>query len=143
MRRERGPDRRKSEREATFTDRFVHRDWFAKFRCAFRGAAIGILHTESFRVHLPTALLACGVALWLEIEAWRWAIVLSSVAAVMAVELLNSSIETLSRAVTRETNPFVRDALDIGAGAVLIASIGAMLLGLLAIGPPLWDRLFG
>jgi diacylglycerol kinase len=36
----------------------------------------------------------------------------------------------------------VGKAKDVAAGAVLIASVAAAVLGLLVLGPPLWHRLF-
>ena len=137
-----GSPRQRSTRLSTAgKDRFAHRNWIVKFRCAIRGATIGIARTESFRVHVPFAFAALGISLWLQLEAWRWAIVLASVGAVMAVELLNSAIETLSRAITREEHPQIRDGLDIASGAVLVASLSSVAVGVLAIGPPLWFRL--
>lgn len=52
---------------------------------------------------------------------------------VLAVEMFNSSIEALARAVTEDFNPHIRDALDIASGAVFVAVLGAATVGLLIL----------
>ena len=66
----------------------------------------------------------------------RWCIYILCVTVVLAAELFNTAIERLARAVTREEHPEIRDALDIAAGAVLMTSIGAGIVGVLMIGWP-------
>jgi diacylglycerol kinase len=43
----------------------------------------------------------------------------------------------MARAITEETSDFVRDALDMASGAVLMLAIGAALTGLLVFVPRL------
>ena len=52
----------------------------------------------------------------------------------MAAELFNSAIERLAREVDREHNPNVGVALDIASGAVLVAAVGAAIVGSLIFG---------
>jgi len=57
--------------------------------------------------------------------------------AVWTAEALNTALERLSNAVTREPNPLVGQAKDAAAGAVLIAAVGAAAIGALVMGPHL------
>ncbi len=43
--------------------------------------------------------------------------------------MFNSALERLARAVNQKYDPNIRDALDIGSGAVLTAAIGAATVG--------------
>jgi len=122
-------------------DRFINRGWRRKFAVALRGIVIGIARTGSFVVHVPIAIAALILAMQLNAEPWQWVALVTSIGMVMVAELLNSSIETISRAITREEHPFIRDALDIAAGAVLVAALTAVALGLIALAPSLWQAL--
>ncbi len=57
---------------------------------------------------------------------------------VVALELTNSALESLARGLTSEHNPEVGRALDMAAGAVLVASGGAAAVGLFLFGGRLW-----
>lgn len=122
-------------------DRWTHLSWIRKFQVAFRGLGIGILRTASFRVHLPLAVAVVGTAWWAEVDLLGWIALLLAIGLVITAELLNSAIETLSRAVTLEDNPWVRDSLDIAAGGVLAASLIAALIGGIVLVPSLWTQL--
>ncbi|MCA9105124.1 MAG: diacylglycerol kinase [Planctomycetales bacterium] len=119
-------------------DRWTHLNWVRKFQVAFRGLGIGITRTASFRVHLPVAVAVCGVAVWGEVDWQGWIALVFAIGLVITAELLNSAIETLSRAISQEENPWIRDALDIAAGGVLAASLVAMTIGVLVLGPRFW-----
>ncbi len=59
----------------------------------------------------------------------EWCVLLVCIATVLAAETFNSALELLAKAITDEHDPRLADALDIGSGAVLAASIGAALVG--------------
>ena len=112
--------------------------WVRKFHNALRGIAVGIRGEGSFAVHLPVAALVVMVAIGLKLDRTSWSLLTLSVASVMAAELFNTSIERLAKAVDRRDNPLLRDALDIASGAVLTVVIGAVVVGLLVLLPPIW-----
>ena len=62
---------------------------------------------------------------------------------VFAAEFINTAIETLVDLVSPQQNPLAKIAKDVSAAAVLLAAGGAVILGLLLLGPPLWVRLQG
>lgn len=107
--------------------------WVWKFACAFRGIAAGMRGQNSFYVHIPAAIVACGFAAWLQVSTTEWMILVLCIAIVLAAELFNSAIEHLARAVTQEVNPEIRNALDTASGAVLAASIGASVVGVMVL----------
>jgi len=89
---------------------------------------------SSFGVHLAMAVAVVIVAASLRVSLVEWCLLILSIAAVLAAELFNSAIERLAREVDREHNPNVGAALDIASGAVLLASIGAAIVGSLIFG---------
>lgn len=110
-----------------------------KFKCAFRGIAVGSRSQSSFLVHLLVAVLVIGVAAWLEVTAIEWCLLATCIASVLALELFNSSIEALAKAIDRQHNEQLRDALDIASGAVLVGAIGATVVGIVILLPRLLE----
>lgn len=105
------------------------RHWMQKFRNALRGVAFGVHGQSSFAVHLPVAVLVVLLAWWLDCQLWQWTMLLLCISSVIALELLNSALETLAKELCHEQNEQVGRALDIASGAVLVASIFAALIG--------------
>ncbi len=113
--------------------------WPNKFAHAARGVRIAIRGEKSFCVHLSIAVVVVITGLLFGMSINRWCLLVLCIAIVLVTEMLNTAIERLACAITKEANPKIRDALDIAAGAVLIASIGAAVVGLLLLGIPLLD----
>jgi len=83
-----------------------------------------------------------SLGLALGISRLDWCIVFLTITFVLSVEMCNTAIEHLARAVTLEDHPELRDALDIAAGAVFIAAMGALVMAVLVLGVPLWKLVF-
>jgi diacylglycerol kinase len=113
--------------EIDFMPRFGH--WVSKFTNAFRGIGLGIKGQSSFLVHFPMALAVVVLAWFLNCNAIEWSILLLCIGFVIAIELINSSIESLAHALCKENHPGVGRALDIASAAVLVASIAAASVG--------------
>ena len=111
--------------------------WRNKFNAAFRGIAIGIRGQSSFFVHFFMTAIVCVAAWILSVPTWQWCLLLMAIAMVLAAEMLNSALEWLARAVSEEHDERIRNALDIGSGAVLVVSIGAATIGLIVFVPKL------
>jgi diacylglycerol kinase len=105
------------------------RYWRAKFGDALRGLKLGIRGHSSFFVHFFFAALVVASAVVLRCDLVEWCLLLSCIGAVLTAELFNSAIETLVRGLEEKSRQRVRAVLDISAGAVLVASLTAMLIG--------------
>jgi diacylglycerol kinase len=103
--------------------------WPQKFRCAFRGIIWAIRCERSFAVHCVMAVAVIAAAAFLRPTRLEWCLLLLCISTVLAAELFNSALEHLARAVTRERNEDIRNALDTSAGAVLVVAIGPALAG--------------
>lgn len=107
------------------------RTWYQKFRCAFRGLGIGIRGQSSFAVHFAAAGLTILAAALLRVDRSEWSVLILCVTIVLTAEMFNSALEQLARAVDRSENRHIGSALDIGSAAVLTASLGASVVGVL------------
>jgi diacylglycerol kinase len=105
------------------------RSWRHKFRAAFRGIKLGIRGHSSFFVHFFFAALVVAAAVVLRCGWVEWCILLGCITLVLVAELFNSAIETLFRGLDPATQDRVWPCLDIAAGAVLLASIAAAVIG--------------
>lgn len=105
------------------------RTWPDKFRDAFRGLGFALASERSFWVHLPAAVAVGTMAAWLQVSRTEGLILGLCVMAVLVSELVNTAIEHLARAVSREDCPEVRWALDIASAAVLVAALSSAVIG--------------
>ena len=105
------------------------RSWKDKFHDAFRGTRRALVSERSFRVHLVMALAVALAAAGLKVSLPEACLLASCVTLVLALEIVNTAIESLARAVSREPNLDIAAALDMSSGAVLIASLGSAAIG--------------
>jgi len=100
--------------------------------------AVGGIHTAfrteaSFRTQLLLAAMAAVVLALLRPPVVWVALCVVSGAAVLAAELLNTALEHLADRLHPEQHPTIRAAKDCAAAAVLVASIAAMIIGILTV----------
>lgn len=105
------------------------RPWRDKFRAAFRGVKVGVRGHSSFSVHFFFTALVLAAALVLRCNLMEWCVLLGCIGLVLVAELFNSAIETLFRGLDEPTRERVWPCLDVAAGAVLLASIAASIIG--------------
>jgi len=106
------------------------RTWADKFRNAFRGLRLGVRGQRSFLVHAVFALAVVACAAAFRVSLGEWCLLALCMAVVLAAEMFNSALEFLAKAITKEHDYHLGRALDIGSAAVLIAAIGAAVVGL-------------
>jgi diacylglycerol kinase len=105
------------------------RPWRDKFRAAFRGIKLGVRGHSSFFVHFFFTALVLAAAIVLKCGLIQWCLLLGCIGLVLTAELFNSAVETLFRGLDEATRERVWPCLDIAAGAVLLASITASVVG--------------
>jgi diacylglycerol kinase len=105
------------------------RRWREKFRDAFRGLKLGIRGHSSFSVHFFFAALVLAAAIVMRCDRVDWCILLGCIGLVLTAELFNSAVETIFHGLDEASKTRVKPCLDIAAGAVLLASITALLIG--------------
>jgi diacylglycerol kinase len=105
------------------------RRWRDKFRDAFRGLKRGVRGHSSFSVHFFFAALTLAAAVVLKCDLWQWCVLIGCIGLVLTAELFNSAVETLFRGLDDATKERVWPCLDVAAGAVLLASATASVIG--------------
>jgi diacylglycerol kinase len=95
------------------------------------------------RIHALAAIAVVAAGLALDVSRGDWCWLVVAMALVLAAECMNTALESLADAVAPDPHPLVGRAKDAAAGAVLLCAIGAALIGLLVLGPPLLASLRG
>ncbi|MCC6300462.1 MAG: diacylglycerol kinase family protein [Anaerolineales bacterium] len=97
-------------------------------------------------IHSIVATIVIALGFWLEIPPRDWAVLALTIAVVFTAEFINTSIEAVVDLASPQKHPLAKVGKDVGAGAVLVAALAGVLIGLLILGPPLWAKvnlLFG
>ncbi len=113
---------------------------------SFGYACEGIRHAvrtqRNLRIHLVIAAAAVGLGIFLRLELRDWAVLALTIGAVITGELINTVVETVVDLASPEYHDLAKIAKDVAAGTVLVMALTAVAVGLLILGPPLWEVLF-
>lgn len=113
------------------------------FGYAFAGWRYVLRTQPNTWIHAAITIVVVILALWLEVTRLEWVALLLTIMIVWMAEFTNTAIEVIVDMVMPTPHPLAKAAKDIAAATVLIGAIGAVLVGLLILGPPLWQRLVG
>lgn len=102
---------------------------YKSFGYAIAGILSCVRRERNMKIHCIFTALVIIMGVALKISAAEWCICLLLFGLVMALELVNTSIEAVVDLVTEEENPLAGRAKDMAAGAVLIAAIMAAVIG--------------
>jgi diacylglycerol kinase len=94
-------------------------------------------------IHAVVSIAVFVVAFWLKVSNQDWAVLILTIMAVWMAEFMNTAIEAVVDMTMPEVHPLAKVAKDVAAAAVLVGAVGAVIIGLLILGPPLWERVVG
>lgn len=106
---------------------------FHSFYCAIRGIAFCIRHESHMRIHLVATVYVLYFATFYDFSVGEYAVLVLTCAFIMALELLNTSIEVVIDKVSPKYNVFAMIGKDIAAGAVFMGTIGAVAIGVIML----------
>ncbi|MDX1378165.1 MAG: diacylglycerol kinase family protein [Anaerolineales bacterium] len=115
-------------------------DRLRSFRHALRGWKFVLKTQKNAWVHSLAALGVFVLGLWLQLPARDWAVLVLTIAMVFTAEFINTAIEAVVDLASPGKHPLAKVGKDVGAAAVLVAALSAILIGLLILGPPLFER---
>ncbi|MCL4273042.1 MAG: diacylglycerol kinase family protein [Anaerolineales bacterium] len=111
------------------------------FRHAFRGWFYVLRTQRNAWIHSAIATAVFFVGLWLQLSLHDWALIILTAAFVFTAEFINTAIEVVVDLASPDEHPLAKIGKDVGAAAVLVAALAAILIGLLILGPPFWLKL--
>lgn len=111
------------------------------FQYAFEGWGFVIRTQHNAWIHAIVTIAIVIMALWLQVSRIEWAILILTFMAVWMAEFMNTAIEAVVDMASPEFHPLAKVAKDVAAATVLVGAGGAVVIGLLILGPPLWQKI--
>jgi len=113
----------------------------AAFLCAIRGLTGALRRERNLKIMVAFAIPVFLLGAALSLAPWEWIALILTIAFVLVSELLNTALERTLDRIGLEHHPLTGEAKDIAAGAVLMCSMTAVVVGLIIFGPKLFDLL--
>jgi diacylglycerol kinase (ATP) len=121
-----------------FMDNFSLKKRILSFRHAFNGIWDTLKHEQNAWIHTFATLVVVAAGFYFDLARAEWILIVFAIGMVFMAEWMNTAIEHLGNAITKEQNPHIKRAKDAAAGGVLIAAIAALIIGLLVFLPHLY-----
>ena len=86
-------------------------------------------------IHLIAMIVVIVSSLMLQLNSNEWCWIIVAIGLVIITEMINTALENLTDLTSPEFHPLAKKTKDAAAGAVLIASIIAVIIGLLVFLP--------
>lgn len=99
-------------------------------QCALRGVYLAIQGQRNMRIHIAAALFVVTTGIYLNFNYMEWSIVVLTIGVVLGMEIINTSVEEVVNFISPEKSNEARRIKDLAAGAVLVVSIAALIIGL-------------
>lgn len=126
------PKQEKVWRDVKYGQRFLN---------AFRGIYVVVRATRHFYIHFMATILALFFGFYFKVSALEWIVLVFAISFVFVAEAFNTAIEIDIDLTSPEYHPYARDTKDVAAAGVLLASISAVIVGLIVFLPK-FSRLF-
>lgn len=104
---------------------------------ALRGLDHIVRTQPNARLHLLAAALVCAAGVYFGLSRAEWLWISVAIVLVWSAEAFNTALEQLADALHPALHPGIGRAKDVAAAAVLIAALGAVVIGLLVFVPHL------
>jgi diacylglycerol kinase (ATP) len=111
------------------------------FGHAFRGWWHVLRTQQNAWIHSVFATIVIAMGFWLGLKPLDWAVIVLTIAMVFTAEFINTAIEAVVDLASPVHHPLAKVGKDVGAGAVLVAALAGIVIGLLILGPPLWAKI--
>lgn len=120
---------------------FLASRWFS-FRAAFSGVYYTLRTQPNAWIELAAAVVVSAAAWWFDFGGVEWALLGLTFCIVLAMEALNTAIETTVDLVSPRYHPLAKVAKDTAAGALIFAVLGSICVASALFGPRLWALIF-
>lgn len=99
------------------------------FKFAFSGIKEAIKNEPNFMVQVAIGAIAVLMAVYFKLSHIEWLVLLLTIALVLILELINTSLEAIVDLVSPEIKERAKVAKDVAAAAVLLSSISSVVVG--------------
>jgi diacylglycerol kinase (ATP) len=111
---------------------------FVSFKYAWAGISYSFQTQRNFRIHVSVCAMAIALSVFLHLQAVEIAVIGITSGLVLALELLNTAIESVVDLTVKQTyHELAKIAKDCASGAVLVSALVAILVASILLLPPL------
>ena len=110
------------------------------FRHAFSGLWYVLRTQRNAWIHAAITIAIVVLGFWLGLDRYDWTLITIAICFVWLAEIINTALEAITDLASPEQHPLARVGKDVGAGAVLLASLTAIIVGLLILLPRLLEK---
>ena len=114
------------------------KNYIKSFGYALKGIGLFLKLETNARVHFVATIVVTLLGLFLKLETNEWLWIIFACALVILTEMLNTAIEKICDYLTMEKMKEIKTIKDISAGAVLVATLCAVIIGVIIFGPYLF-----
>lgn len=112
-----------------------HRTLIKSFGYAMNGIRFALKEDQNIRIHILAAFIVIFFSLYFRVNAFEMGILAVMILLVIVTEMVNTAIEKTVDLITKEYREEAKIAKDVGAGMVLVAAVGALIVGVLVFTP--------
>ena len=105
------------------------------FTHAWRGVSVFIKSTHNAWIHIFISIIIIFLVFFFGITKIEWITIIIAMGFVLVTESINTAIEIDIDLTSPEFHPYAKDTKDVAAGAVLISTITAIIIGLIVFVP--------
>ncbi|MEI8096757.1 MAG: diacylglycerol kinase, partial [Candidatus Moraniibacteriota bacterium] len=105
------------------------------FFYAIKGIIFAIRNEKNFQIEVLVGAFVVGLMFFFPLSGSERSLVLLSIALVLTLELANTALERVMDILKPRIHPYARVIKDVMAGAVLLATLSAIAIGLVIFSP--------
>ncbi len=106
---------------------------------ALRGIRTMVASQHNAWIHAAATVVVVAAGLFVGLSGSEWPWIVLAIGSVWTAEALNTAFEFLTDVASPDFHPLAEKAKDVAAGAVLLAAIGAAIIG----GLVFWPKIVG
>ena len=105
--------------------------FLSSFGYAWNGLVVAFREQLNLKIHAVVGILVIIAGYYFHVTITEWCIIIGAIVLVISLELINTAIENLVDLVTMERKPLAGKIKDMAAAAVLVASVGSAIVGII------------
>ncbi|MDK7751912.1 diacylglycerol kinase family protein [Staphylococcus sp. UMB10092B] len=106
-----------------------------RFKYAFQGLLVLFNKDKKFLIHIIFACFTILLSFYLKINIVEWFLIIIAIGFVLTFEAMNTALEYVVDLITDEYHELAKKAKDTAAASVMLASIIALVIGLIVFLP--------
>jgi undecaprenol kinase len=108
---------------------------FKSFKYALKGLIKVFKEEQNFRIQSFSGIIVILFGIYFNINSIEWVLLIIMIILVLLMEIANSGVERVVDLLQPRINSYVKEIKDIMAAAVMVSSVGAIIVGIIIFLP--------